>query len=173
MQEEISKHTKKIFTSVKNTHSSTGEKIREIILEIFIIVFAVSLSIWLHDWSEHRHQQREAKEFLRDLKDDLSSDIKSLQAAHDSLAKTLVTVRLLYGITAKNVDSILQTKRGASFQSSIGTTKLSSANYEGFESSGKIGYLEDRQIKKKYPEVLFRRDAEFDGSRNDKRIGTY
>jgi hypothetical protein len=148
MQEEISKHTKKIFKSVKNEHASRGEKIKEIILEIFIIVFAVSLSIWLHDWSEHRHQQKEAREFIRDLKDDLGSDIKNLQAAHDSLAKALTTAKFLYGITLKNADSILAVKGAVNFRSNIGTTKISSANYEGFKSSGKIGYLENRELKK-------------------------
>ena len=53
MQEEIVKHTEKIYKTVKSPKHSVGEKIKEILIEIFIIVFAVTLSIWLHSWSEH------------------------------------------------------------------------------------------------------------------------
>ncbi len=72
MQEEVSKHSKKIFDSIKNSNHSFKEKVKEITIEIFIIVFAVSLSIWLHSWSEHRHEQNEAEKFLTELKEDLS-----------------------------------------------------------------------------------------------------
>lgn len=79
MQEEINKHTKKIYKAMKNQKHTLSEKVKEIIIEIFIIVFAVSLSIWLHSWSEHRHEQKEANKFLKELKEDLSADIKLLE----------------------------------------------------------------------------------------------
>ena len=60
MQDEILKHTKKIYNEIKSQKHSFGEKAKEIIIEILIIVFAVTLSIWLHSWSEERHQQKEA-----------------------------------------------------------------------------------------------------------------
>ncbi|MES1181720.1 MAG: DUF6090 family protein [Flavobacterium sp.] len=148
MQEEIAKHTKKIFKSAGDSEKRIGERIREIALEIFIIVFAVTLSIWLHNWSEHRNQQREAREFLSDLKEDLGNDIISMQSAHDSLSKNLANFEFLNAITVKNVDSTLKAKGSVDFHASVGTTKISSGNYEGFKSSGKIGYLENKELKK-------------------------
>ena len=78
MQEEVQKHTQKIYKAVKNTEHTLGDKVKEIIIEIFIIVFAVTLSIGLHGWSEHRHQQEEVSVFLVNLKNDLQNDIKNI-----------------------------------------------------------------------------------------------
>ena len=74
MQDEILKHTKKIYKEVKNPKHTVAEKLKEIIVEILIIVFAVTLSIWLHSWSEEKHQRKEAKTFLIGLKEDLKND---------------------------------------------------------------------------------------------------
>ena len=79
MQEEVTKHSRKIFRTLKNPKHAVSEKVKEIIIEIFIIVFAVSLSIWLHGWSEHRHEQKEANKFLKELKEDLNADIRLLE----------------------------------------------------------------------------------------------
>ena len=76
--DEVTKHTKKIYDTLKNKKYTLGEKVKETIIEILIIVFAVTLSIWLHSWSEHRHEQKEVREFLRGLKDDLTKDIQLL-----------------------------------------------------------------------------------------------
>ena len=62
MQEEVKKHTKKIYNAMKNPKHTFADKIKEVSIEIFIIVFAVTLSIWLHSWSEKHHQREEAKE---------------------------------------------------------------------------------------------------------------
>ena len=78
MQEEVKKHTKKIYKTMTNKEHTLGEKSKEIIIEIFIIVFAVTLSIWLHSWSEHRHQQEEVAVFLGNLKNDIKNDIKNI-----------------------------------------------------------------------------------------------
>ena len=48
MQDEVTKHTKKIYDTVKNPNHTFGQKVKEVFMEIFIIVFAVTLSIWLH-----------------------------------------------------------------------------------------------------------------------------
>jgi hypothetical protein len=57
MQEEVTKHTRKIYQAMKNPDHSFWGKIREVTVEILIIVFAVTLSIWLHNWSDHREEQ--------------------------------------------------------------------------------------------------------------------
>jgi hypothetical protein len=148
MQDEISKHSKKIYSTVKNHNQTLREKLKDIIIEIFIIVFAVSLSIWLHSWSETNGHQREVKEFLLDLKEDLSSDINSMQAAKTALSKNVENIVFLESLTKAKLDSLISNKNPFGFTSSIGTTKLSSANYEGFKSSGKIGFIEDKELKK-------------------------
>src|SRR5258707_4604626 len=78
MQNEVTKHTRKIFKTLKKPNHTLAEKVKETLVEICIIVFAVTLSIWLHSWSEHRHEQKEAHEFLMGLKDDLTKDITLL-----------------------------------------------------------------------------------------------
>lgn len=144
MQEEVKKHTKKIYDTAKSSQHTFGEKVKEILIEIFIIVFAVTLSIWLHSWSEHRHQQKEVSEFLADLKEDLSLDIKSMQTAKDSLSANADNILFLQLLTSTKIDSL--TSFG--FHSSIGTTKINNGNYEGFKSSGKIGFIENKDLKK-------------------------
>ncbi|HVW98263.1 MAG TPA: hypothetical protein VHA56_20020 [Mucilaginibacter sp.] len=47
MYNEITKHIKKIYNTIKSNKYTAGEKVKETFIEIFIIVFAVSLSIWL------------------------------------------------------------------------------------------------------------------------------
>jgi hypothetical protein len=148
MQEEISKHTKNIYKAAKTKNHSPGEKVREIIIEIFIIVFAVTLSIWLHGWSEHRKEQKEVKEFMADLKEDLNNDIASMQSAMETLSKNTGNFLFIQQLTKEGVDSLIDNKGSFGFNSSIGTTKISNGNYEGFKSSGKITFIENKTLKK-------------------------
>jgi len=149
MQDEITKHTRKLYDAAKNPAHPWGEKAREILTEIFIIVFAVSLSIWLHGWSEHRQQQREVREFLEDLKADLDSDAKALEEARTELSKSAKSFAFLQALTQARLDSLQNAKAPLNFYSSLSTTKISSGNYEGFKSSGKIGFIENKALKKK------------------------
>jgi hypothetical protein len=146
MQEEITKHAKKAFKTLKNTNYSMQEKLKEVALEIFIIVFAVTLSISLHSWSEKSHQQEEAKEFLLDMKKDLAIDKKNLEDAKKNIDEAIVEHNYLIGITKKKLDSlhqkIIMSYRSQKFNSLIG-------NYEGFKSSGKLGYIENKKLKTK------------------------
>ena len=148
MQEEISKHTKKIYTAAKNKNHSFAEKVKEIIIEIFIIVFAVTLSIWFHGWSEHRKEQKEVREFMADLKEDLKNDIASMQSAMETLSKNSDNFLFIQQLTKEGVDSLIDNKGSFGFHSSIGTTKISNGNYEGFKSSGKITFIENKTLKK-------------------------
>src|ERR1044072_6683124 len=85
MEDEILKHSRKIYHESKSTQHSVWRKTKEILVEILIIVFAVTISIWLHGWDEHRKEQKQVKEFLVDLKEDLKQDVKSLSATKDSV----------------------------------------------------------------------------------------
>ncbi len=148
MEDEITKHAKKIYHSAKEQGTTLGGKIKDIFIEIFIIVFAVTLSIYLHAWSEHRQQQKEVREFLADLKEDISNDISGLQNSRDGLIKVRENILFLLSIGQKNIDSILEAKGSLAISSNIGTTKINNGDYEGFKSSGKIGLIENKNLKK-------------------------
>jgi hypothetical protein len=159
MQEEVTKHTKKIYGTMKNTEHTLGEKTKEIIIEIFIIVFAVTLSIGLHSWSEHRHQQEEVTAFLVNLKNDLQNDIKILDEEKEEYKKANLGYEKILGLTTFQLDSIQKSKNEVNFPIHSQGPKLNIGNYEGFKSSGKIGYIEDEQLKLKmiqyYQRVVF------------------
>lgn len=146
MQDEVTKHTRKIFKTIKNPSHSLAEKLKEIAIEILIIVFAVTLSIWLHSWSEHRHQQEEAHKFLLELKEDLKNDAALLKE-NQSIAKRL----------DEDFKYILSLKKGNLSDTVIGphtdvdflVTNFNVGRYEGFKSSGKIGTIENDDLKNK------------------------
>jgi len=157
MQDEIIKHSKKAIHTMKNKEHSVAHKIKEICIEIFIIVFAVSFSIWLHSWSEHRHQQAEVKEFLSDLKDDLKNDSMILETGKQQYMKTVESFTYLINIKENTFDSLIQGKDSVAFKNDIRAKinsmpsfwrKSNCGNYEGFKSSGKIGFIENKKLKK-------------------------
>jgi hypothetical protein len=148
MQDEVTKHTKKIYNSVKNTEHTFGEKAKEVIIEIFIIVFAVTLSIWLHSWSEHRHQQKEVSEFLADFKEDLKQNIVRLKVSKQRLSQNIKDYQFIYSLTQNKIDSLKKVHGSIEFFSPITLTKFNTGNYEGFKSSGKIGLIENKNLKR-------------------------
>lgn len=149
MQEEVTKHTKKIYNTMKNTEHTLGEKAKEIIIEIFIIVFAVTLSIWLHSWSEHRHQQEEVSVFLSNLKNDLKDDIKNIDIEKEAYQKSNTGYEKILALTTLQLDSIYKSKSKVNFPIYSHGPKMNIGNFEGFKSSGKIGYIEDEKLKQK------------------------
>ncbi|HEY1194050.1 DUF6090 family protein [Flavobacterium sp.] len=149
MQEEITKHSNKIYKAVKKPEHTLGEKIKEIIIEICIIVFAVTLSISLHGWSEHRHQQEEVAAFLANLKNNLKDDVESIDREVKEYQKTNKSYEKILALTAFQLDSIYKSKNKVSFPIHSHGQTLNVGNYEGFKSSGKIGYIEDEKLKQK------------------------
>lgn len=149
MQEEVKKHTKKIYKTMTNTEHTFGEKSKEIIIEIFIIVFAVTLSIWLHSWSEHRHQQEEVAVFLGNLKNDLQNDIENINFEKKGYQKSNKGYKKILALTTLQLDSIYKSKNVVDFPIYSHGQIMSIGNYEGFKSSGKIGYIEDEKLKQK------------------------
>jgi hypothetical protein len=127
-----------------NKEHSFKEKVKEIIIEIFIIVFAVTLSIWLHSWSEKHHQKEEVKEFLIDLNQDLNQDILLMET---------YSVRLKS--FNKNLEKLNQYKSNYEEFKKLKINPLppfinretSTGDYDGFKSSGKIGYIENKELK--------------------------
>lgn len=144
MQEEIKKHSKKIFSITSNPHSSISKKIREVLLEIVIIFIAVSISVWFHNYNEERHQQHEVTEFLNDIKDDLIKDKATYQRNIKYHTADSILFKRIIGITKKNFDTTT-----ISIVFSIRSLNLSCGNYEGFKTSGKISYIKNKELKKK------------------------
>jgi hypothetical protein len=149
MQEEVKKHTKKIYKTMTNKEHTLGEKSKEIIIEIFIIVFAVTLSIWLHSWSEHRHQQEEVAVFLGNLKNDIKNDIKNIDIEKKGYQNSNKGYEKILALTTLQLDSIYKSKNVVDFPIYSHGQIMSIGNYEGFKSSGKIGYIEDEKLKQK------------------------
>lgn len=147
MQDEILKHTKKVYSEMKNSDHSFWHKTKEILVEICIIVFAVTLSIWLHSWSEHRHQQDEVKTFLINLKKDLTKDLERLNSDKESYLSVSKKYELITNITQFQVDSLRKNKSDISVPLFTAGRKTNDGNYEGFKSSGKIGNIENEELK--------------------------
>jgi len=148
MEEELAKHSKKIFMTLKNSKKLFSEKLKEVFIEIFIIVFSVTLSIWLHGRSLHTHQQKETKEFLSDLKSDLFKDIKSVSEKEIQMSNTIQQYSYLSNLTDERIDSITNKKGEINMNVSYVIKTTNDGNYEGFKSSGKIGYIENKKLKK-------------------------
>ena len=148
MEEELAKHSKRIFRTLKNSKKLFSEKLKEVFIEIFIIVFSVTLSIWLHGRSLHTHQQKVTKEFLSDLKIDLFKDIKSVSEKEIQMSKTIQQYSYLSSLTDKRIDSLINKKEAINIDVTYVIRKTNDGNYEGFKSSGKIGYIENKKLKK-------------------------
>src|SRR5882724_278292 len=148
MEDEITKHTKKIYDTAKSSKHSFGEKVKEIIIEICIIVFAVTLSIWFHGWSDHRHEQKEAKEFLKGLKDDLIKDIKLLEKNKKIAVNSDSNFNFLASLkNNQRANTYKDSEINNHLSIAIPVTLPSVGRYEGFKSSGKIGTIENDSLK--------------------------
>jgi hypothetical protein len=146
-EQEVIKHTKKVYKVWNSKTHSPWEKVKEFFVEIFIIVFAVSLSIWLHDKSEHNHQQKEVREFLAGLREDLLKDINEMNDDKNSYLNQSATFKYISSVKLNeqlNKDSLRKYYRWLFI-----TTGLNQNNgrFEGFKSSGKIGSIEDKKLQ--------------------------
>jgi hypothetical protein len=146
-EDEIIKHTKKIYKTWFSKDIPVWHKISEFLVEILIIVFAVSVSIWFHNRSEHSHQQQEAREFLDGLKADLTHDIKEMYGDMDSYEKQ----RIIFNYIAKlklsevpNKDTL--NKYGMWILNST-MFAPNDGRFQGFKSSGKIGTIENIELQ--------------------------
>jgi hypothetical protein len=148
MQDEIIKHSRKIFRALKSDDHSFAKKTREVIVEIFIIVFAVSFSIWLHGLKEHNKEQKEVRMFLKNICEDLKQDTIWQKADLISYRRELKGLNELLSLTPSKIDSMERHDIDISFPLELFTVKINNGNYEGFKSSGRIGYIENEDLKK-------------------------
>ena len=148
MEDEVKKHVDKIHKTVKNPNHTIREKIVEIAIEISIIIFAVTVSIWLHSWSEHQHQQEEVRIFLKNIKDDISQDDKNFNEEKEAFAKMGKGYNYIINLKPSQFDSLAKANKKVNFPIHSASKKINEGNYEGFKTSGKIGYIENEKLKK-------------------------
>lgn len=143
MQEDIIKHMKRAIAVVNDPNSSLWKKAREILLEVAVIVFAVSVSISLHTWNTNRQQRTEVKEFLADLKEDLNKDKKNLIVEKGRLEEAMQAIAQIRSLTPAKLANIQM----MNLTVHLINRKTFSGNYEGFKSSGKIGFIRNKGLK--------------------------
>jgi len=146
-EEEIAKHTKKIYKFWTSKEHSLWHKIKEFLIEIFIIVFSITVSIWLHDKSEHNQQQKEVKEFLLGLREDLLSDLNEMngdKASYVSQGKLFNYITSAKPHGSLSFDTLYKYRKFL-----YNTTRLqqNDGRFEGFKASGKIGFIEDEKLQ--------------------------
>ncbi len=175
MQDEIAKHTKKIYKTLTSPKHIFSEKVKEVIIEICIIVFAITVSIWLHSWSEHRHQQAEVKEFLEGLKSDIEKDIEHYKRDSISFNDSRKKLEFNINLTKVRLDSLDKSKSDSKIDYMLPSIwcNFNDGRYEGFKSSGKIELIENKLLKSRIlgyfqsniPEI-HRAEEEFKNNRN-------
>ena len=146
-EQEVIKHTKKIYNIWNNKKVAFWHKAKDFLLEIFIIVFAISLSIWFHDKSEHSHQQKEVKEFLLGLREDLLSDINEMQDDKESYINQGRAFRYITSIKLGQHLSMDSLNKYNNWLYNITRLQQNNGRFEGFKASGKIGTIEDKKIQ--------------------------
>ena len=146
-EQEVAKHTKKIYKVWNSKEHSFWHKLKEFLLEIFIIVFAITVSLWFHNRSEHQHEQENVKDFLTGLKEDLKKDIGEMGEDKKSYESQRAVYR--YIANTKPGDSLSKDTLNFYYTWILNTTGLNpnSGRFEGFKSSGKIGTIENKELQ--------------------------
>jgi hypothetical protein len=146
-EDEVIKHTKKIYKLWFSKEHSFWHKVSEFLIEIIIIVFAVSISIWFHNVSEHRHQQEDVKAFFTGLKEDLKNDIKEMNEDKASYIMQKTIFSYISGLKINEVPSTDTIKKYQNWLTNTTEFNPNDARFQGFKSSGKIGAIENRDLQ--------------------------
>ncbi len=143
MQEDIIKHMKRAVAVMNDPNSSFWKRCREILLEVVIIIFAVSVSISFHIWNTNKQQHAEVREFLTDLKQDLLKDKNNLIEEKKILDRAMLAIADMKSLTAAKLTNV----KALNLTVHLINRKTFSGNYDGFKSSGKIGYIRNKGLK--------------------------
>jgi hypothetical protein len=146
-EDEIIKHTKKIYKTWFNKELTIWHKISEFLIEIAIIVFAVSISIWFHNMSERKHQQEEVKQFLMGLKSDLEQDIKEMQSDKTSYRKQSAIFTYLGRLKKDEMPNRDTLNAYGNWLTNTTALNPNDGRFQGFKSSGKIGTIENDSLQ--------------------------
>jgi hypothetical protein len=145
-EQEITKHTKKVYKIWNSKEHSWKHKLKEFFIEIFIIVFAVTVSIWFHNMSEKKHGQEEVKVFLTGLKGDMEKDLKEMQEDTMSYGIQKRFFKYLYSLKPdEKLDSLRLADDDWTFQN---TTALipNISRFEALKYSGLMGKMENKEL---------------------------
>lgn len=144
--DEITKHTLKIYKTIRNPSASLSKKIVDIVLEVLIIVFAVSLAQYLERNREESVKQKEVKEFLIGLKEDMKGDVNQAKEVMQFYSKAKVGYTYLSRLDIHkkpNADTLNK------YVKNIGNNAFlrpSISRFEGFKSAGKLQDIEDKKL---------------------------
>ncbi len=144
--QEVIKHTKKIYKVWNSTQHSWQQKLKEFLIEIMIIVFAVTLSIWLHGLSQKSHDREEIHSLMEGLERDMRKDVKEMEA--DTIS---------YGIQERFLSYLAYLSPGATPDSAIvseddwtfkNRTVLipNISRFEALRYSGLMGKVENKEL---------------------------
>ena len=144
-EQEIAKHTKKVYKIWNSPYHSFWHKCKEFLLEIIIIVFAVTISIWFHNMSEKRHERAEARTFLIGLKGDLQKDIEEMNSDTLSYYEQYHFFKLLSDSAATIKDTVVLDNNDWMFSN---TTALipNISRFEALKYSGKMNTIENKEL---------------------------
>jgi len=146
-EQEVIKHTKKVYKIWGSANHNFWEKLREFFVEILIIVFAVSLSIWLHERSEHAHQQQEVKAFLLGLREDLKNDVREMGEDKESFLANRGGFRYLSRVRLNDKVVLDSLTKYSPFLTNTTGLVPNNGRFEGFKASGRIGNIEDLDLQ--------------------------
>jgi len=144
---EVAKAAKKIVDTAQSKEHSILQKIKKMITEIVIIVFAVSVSIGFHSWSEDRHEQHEVKNFLNGLRKDLKKDIQDMNTDITAYKNQKRAFSYFANIPKDEAISQDSLKAYSEYFYNFTGYGRNTGRYEGFKSSGKIGYIENDTLQ--------------------------
>jgi hypothetical protein len=146
-EDEIVKHSKKIYKTWFSKELSIWHKISEFLIEMMIIIFAVTISIWFHNLSERRHQQEEVKQFLTGLKDDLTQDIKEMNDDKQSFVNQKIIFSYLASLKKNETPNRDTLNKYNNWLFNTTTLNPNDGRFQGFKSSGKIGTIENNKLQ--------------------------
>ncbi|MDB5229994.1 MAG: hypothetical protein JWN76_799 [Chitinophagaceae bacterium] len=149
-EHDLTKHTKKIYTSLKEKEKPWKHRLLDIGIEILIIVFALSLTLLLERWREHSHDRKKEKTFLTGLKRDLINDLT--QEQQDSAAYEKITAGWIYFRSVGSGEKKLEgDSLGKYYNTLVNTVELipNNSRFEALKSSGSIDVIEDDSLKAK------------------------
>jgi hypothetical protein len=132
----------------QNEPISLWSKFKKMLREVLIIVFGVTVSIWFANWNDKRKELVEVKEFLADVKQDLTEDTAAIRGKIEKLKPYIKDYTFARNLTVAQLDSIKKVKGNVYLKFDILPLQFNEGNYQGFKSSGKIGYIENKELKK-------------------------
>lgn len=144
---EIIKSGRRIHKVTQSKSSGILHKIKEVSIEVVIIVFAVTLSIGLHSRSEERHKQDEVRTFMKGLKTDLENDIIEMESDVSAFKGQKKLFDYLSSLKKGETADKETIGKHRAFLFGVVRFNENSARYEGFKSSGKLGYIKNESLQ--------------------------